>query len=199
MKILAISDEESTLLWDYFKPEYLEDIDLILACGDLSPKYLEFLVTLGHCPLLYVHGNHDARYQKTPPLGCIDIEDQIYVYNGVRILGLGGSMRYSIGAHQYTEEEMRKRVRKLWWKLRKSKGFDILLTHAPAKGHGDMDTRAHTGFETFVELMDKYEPVYHIHGHVHLNYAPRASRVRAYNKTTLINAYEKYVFEFEKS
>ena len=59
MKILAISDKESELLWDYFKPSYLADIDLILACGDLDPRYLEFLVTLGHCPLLYVHGNHD--------------------------------------------------------------------------------------------------------------------------------------------
>ena len=197
MKILAISDEESQLLWDYFKPEYLADIDLILACGDLSPRYLEFLVTLGHCPLLYVHGNHDARYKKTPPLGCVDIEDQIYVHNGVRILGLGGSMRYSPGEHQYTEVEMKKRARKLWWKLRKHKGFDILLTHAPAKGHGDMDTRTHSGFETFVELMDKYEPSYHIHGHVHLNYGPRMERIRAYKNTTLINAYEKYVFEFE--
>ena len=68
MKILAISDHESKLLWDYFKPEYLKDIDLILACGDLDPRYLEFLVTLGHCPLLYVHGNHDEGYKKHRPL-----------------------------------------------------------------------------------------------------------------------------------
>ena len=41
MKILAISDEESKLLWDYFDRKYLADIDLILACGDLDPRYLE--------------------------------------------------------------------------------------------------------------------------------------------------------------
>ena len=28
--------------------------------------------------LLYVHGNHDARYQDDPPLGCICIEDQMF-------------------------------------------------------------------------------------------------------------------------
>ena len=197
MKILAISDEESELLWDYFRPEYLKDIDLILACGDLDPRYLEFLVTFAHCPLLYVHGNHDEKYKKIPPLGCIDIEDQIYVHNGVRILGLGGSRRYRPGEHQYTEKEMQKRVRKLWFKLRKQKGFDILLTHAPARGQGDMDSPVHAGFETFLELMDKYKPSYHIHGHVHLNYTPGAKRIRTYKETTLINAYERYVFEFE--
>lgn len=197
MKILAISDHESELLWDYFKPEYLKDIDLILACGDLKPAYLEFLVTLGHCPLLYVHGNHDERYKKNPPLGCVNIEDKIYVHNGVRILGLGGSMRYRPGEHQYTERQMRKRARKLWLKLRKHGGFDILLTHAPAQGQGDMDTPAHAGFETFLTLMDKYHPAYHIHGHVHLNYNLGAPRIRTYNQTTIINAYEKYILEFD--
>lgn len=197
MKILAISDKESELLWDYFKPSYLADIDLILSCGDLDPKYLEFLVTLGHCPLLYVHGNHDTKYKQTPPLGCVNIEDKIYVHNGIRILGLGGSRKYREAEHQYTEAQMRKRSRKLWSKLMYHKGFDILLTHAPARGLGDLDTPAHAGFETFVNLLDKYQPSYHIHGHVHLNYTPGASRIRKYNNTTLINAYERYVFDYE--
>lgn len=196
MKILAISDTESKLLWDYFKPKYLEDIDLILACGDLDPRYLEFLVTLAHCPLLYVHGNHDEKYKKIPPLGCVNIEDKIYVHNGIRILGLGGSMRYRPGEHQYTEAQMRKRSRKLWLQLWRHKGFDILLTHAPAEGLGDLNTPVHAGFSTFVKLIDKYQPSYHIHGHVHLNYNPGMKRILQHNNTTIINAYEKYVFDF---
>ncbi len=197
MKILAISDHESKLLWDYFKPEYLKDIDLILACGDLDPRYLEFLVTLGHCPLLYVHGNHDEGYKKHRPLGCVNIEDKIYVHNGVRILGLGGSRRYRPGEHQYTERQMRRRMHNLWLSLKWHGGFDILLTHAPARGQGDLDTPVHAGFETFLTLMDKYEPSYHIHGHVHLNYTPGAIRTRNYKNTTIINAYEKYILDFE--
>lgn len=35
------------------------------------------------------------------------IEDTVYVHNGVRILGLGGSMRYNSGVFQYTEWQMR--------------------------------------------------------------------------------------------
>ena len=103
MRILAIADQESPLLWDYFDRSYLEGIDLILSCGDLKPQYLSFLATFAHAPILYVHGNHDDRYEETPPDGCICIEDKIYIHNGVRILGLGGSMRYKPGAHQYTE------------------------------------------------------------------------------------------------
>lgn len=103
MRILAIADQESPLLWDYFDRSYLEGIDLILSCGDLKPQYLSFLATFAHAPILYVHGNHDDRYEETPPDGCICIEDKIYIHNGVRILGLGGSMRYKPGAHQYTQ------------------------------------------------------------------------------------------------
>ena len=107
MKILAIADEESKYLWEYYERSKLAGIDLIISCGDLDPDYLSFLVTLSSVPVLYVHGNHDGKYVKSPPEGCICIEDKIYVHKGVRILGLGGSMRYSSGKHQYTERQMK--------------------------------------------------------------------------------------------
>lgn len=195
MKILAIADHESPLLWDYFDKSYLEGIDLILSCGDLKPQYLSFLATFTQAPVLYVHGNHDDRYEETPPDGCICIEDKIYVHEGVRILGLGGSMRYKPGEHQYTQSQMRWRVRRLWWSLKFSKGFDILLTHSPAYQFNDGDDLPHRGFEVFRTLLDKYKPAFFVHGHVHLNYGRKYSRLSAYNETQVINAYEKYIFE----
>lgn len=195
MKILAIADHESPLLWDYFEKSYLEGIDLILSCGDLKPQYLSFLATFTQAPVLYVHGNHDDRYEETPPDGCICIEDKIYVHEGVRILGLGGSMRYKPGEHQYTQSEMRWRVRRLWWSLKFRKGFDILLTHSPAYQFNDGDDLPHRGFEVFRTLLDKYKPAFFVHGHVHLNYGRKYSRLSAYNDTQVINAYEKYIFE----
>ena len=45
MRILAIADEESPYLWDYFEKSKLEGIDLIISCGDLAPEYLSFLAT----------------------------------------------------------------------------------------------------------------------------------------------------------
>ena len=85
MKILVVADVESKSLWDYFSPEKLEDIDLIISCGDLNSNYLQFLVTFGHCPLLFVRGNHDSGYDRRPPEGCICIEEQVYNHNGLRI------------------------------------------------------------------------------------------------------------------
>lgn len=172
MRILVISDEESKSLWDYYDESKLKGIDLILSCGDLSPKYLSFLVTFAKAPLLYVYGNHDV----AEPEGCICIEDQIYEYKGLRILGLGGSMRYKPGPHQYTEAQMRRRIALLWWQLIRKRGFDILLTHSPAYQLGDGDDLPHRGFQCFLELMDKYKPKYFIHGHMHLNYGGRGKR-----------------------
>ena len=78
MKILAVSDVESKALWDYFDKSRLEDIDLILSCGDLDPNYLSFLATFAHGPVLYIHGNHDTGYERTPPEGCVCIENRVF-------------------------------------------------------------------------------------------------------------------------
>ena len=198
MKILLLSDVESKYLWDFFEKSKVKDIDLIISCGDLKPSYLSFLVTLANVPVLYVHGNHDGRYERTPPEGCTCIEDDIFVYNGVRILGLGGSMQYNYGPHQYTEKQMCTRVRKLWFKLWKHHGFDILVTHAPAYRYNDGEDLPHTGFQVFHKLLQKYHPRYFVHGHVHMNYNWRGkkSRESAYDEhTTVINAYERYIIE----
>lgn len=195
MKILVLADTESLYLWDYFDKSKLEGIDLILSCGDLHPHYLSFLATFFPGPVLYVHGNHDDCYEKTPPEGCICIDGKLYEYEGIRILGLGGSMRYKDGLNQYTQRQMDRRIQKLypfiWWK----KGFDILLTHSPAWQINDGKDLPHTGFKGFRYLMERYSPRYFIHGHMHLSYGPSAKRKCVYGETTIINAYERYIIE----
>lgn len=198
MKILVLADEESKYLWDYFEKSKLEGIDLIISCGDLKPQYLSFLATFAKAPVLYVHGNHDGKYDDAPPEGCICIDDDIYVHKGIRILGLGGSQCYNFGSYQYTEKEMRGRVRRLFWKLKKHKGFDILVAHSPAKELNDGEDLPHMGFQVFRELLDKYKPKYFLHGHVHLTYNWQQQRLCMYhNHTIVINAYERYTFEYE--
>ena len=195
MKILALSDEECPALYDYYTPGKLDEYDLIISCGDLNAKYLSFIVTMARVPVLYVHGNHDTNYERTPPEGCDCIEDQIIVYNGLRILGLGGCRRYHPGPHQYTEKEMRRRIRKLWFQLWRHKGVDIVVTHAPPFGVGDDDDPAHRGFEALLELIDKYHPKYLLHGHTHLSYGTDQTREREYHGTKVINVCQKYVLE----
>lgn len=195
MKILAISDEPCDALWEYYTPGRLKDYDLIISSGDLKAGYLSFLVTMARCPLLYVHGNHDESYAKTPPEGCDCIDDQFVVYNGVRILGLGGCPWYHPGQHQYTERQMRRRIRRLRYQLWKHKGVDIVVTHAPPQGVGDLEDRTHRGFEAFLELIDRYHPQYLLHGHVHLRYSHGLPREHSYNGTRVINVCERYTLE----
>ena len=195
MKILCLADEENKAYWDYFRKEKLDDIDLILSCGDLKADYLTFLVTMGHAPLLYIHGNHDEGYRARPPEGCDCIDGNLVTVKGLRIMGLGGSLMYSGGPHQYTEQQMERRIRRMKLKLMRAGGVDIILTHAPARGYGDQEDPAHRGFEAFFPLLDKYRPQYLIHGHVHKRYSSKMERVLHYGDTTIINASGRYVLE----
>lgn len=199
MKILALSDVECKAFYDFYVPGRLDEYDLIISCGDLKPQYLSFIVTMTRVPLLYVHGNHDERYEKLPPEGCDCIEDKLIVYKGLRILGLGGCRQYRPGAHQYTEAEMRWRIFKLKWKIRKHKGVDIVVSHAPLEGVGDGEDYAHRGFGAFLDFVDKYKPKYWLHGHVHMNYNLENVRQREYNGTKVINAYERYVLDIPQT
>lgn len=200
MKILAVSDVPSKALWDYCTRERLEGIDLILSCGDLPKRYLEHLTNFTAAPILYVHGNHDGSYYKNEPGGCICVDDEVYVWQGLRIMGLGGCIHYnSEDTYQYSERAMRRRIRRLWLAAHRVGGIDLLLTHSPALGLNDGKDNAHRGFACFNDLLDEYEPKWFVHGHVHLNYDAKLPRVCTRGETTVINATERYVFEIPSS
>ena len=187
VNILCVADEEDKGLWDFYTPDKLQGLDLIISCGDLDSDYLQFLVTMANCPLLYVHGNHDSSYVRKPPFGCICIEDEIFNFRGLRILGLGGSMRYKDGEHMYTEGQMRRRIMKLGAGLMMTAGFDVLVSHAPAKGWGDLDDLPHQGFECFNSLLERYHPAYMLHGHVHKAYGHFCQELIHPGGTRIIN------------
>ena len=183
MKILAVSDEESNILWSERVKEVAHDIDLIISCGDLRKEYLEFLVTMINAPLLYVFGNHDEDGSE----GGICIDGRVYEFEGVRFLGLGGSMRYRQGKNMYSEEEMRRRFWKVWPKIWLRGGIDVLVTHAPPKGYGDLDDTAHRGFEIFNRIIERYHPKYMLHGHIHKSYGRVQQEHEHEAGTTIIN------------
>lgn len=165
-----------------------------MSAGDLKPEYLEFLVTMSRADVLYIHGNHDSCYKNKPPQGCICIDGKLFNYKGIRILDFGGSMRYSMGKCQYTEKEMKKRIRRCKLSIIKNSGFDILLTHAPAAGINDMQDLPHRGFKCFSDLIENYNPKCFIHGHIHRNYV-NFVREQKIGNTIVINAFEKYIIE----
>lgn len=192
MKILAISDVESKHLLDFFDPKKYEDVDLILSAGDLKGTYLSYVVTMVNKPLLYVHGNHDISLMNAPAEGCECIDDGVIKFNGLRIAGLGGCMTYNGKELQFTEAEMAWRIKKNILKYRK--GIDILLTHAPVFGIGDGKDQAHVGYQSFIKMLDKYNPKLMVHGHMHLNYGI-CKREHRYKETRIVNAFDHYIIE----
>ncbi len=196
MRILALSDEECPALWDHYQPGRLDGYDLILSAGDLKADYLSFLVTMAHAPLLYVHGNHDEGYNRRPPEGCDCIDDQLVIYRGLRILGLGGCLQYRPDAPwQFTERQMARRIARLRLALFRAGGVDVVVTHAPPFGFGDGEDLPHRGFRCFQKLLDRYHPLYFLHGHVHMRGYPLPIRELSYEGTRIVNVSERYELE----
>src|SRR5437868_14180469 len=110
IKILAVADAVSPLLYDYFCPERWQDVDLVLSAGDLPPEYLDFLASSLNVPVFYVRGNHDGSYGTAAYQGGESAHGRILQYRGLRVVGFAGSQRYKDGPLQYSETEMRRIV-----------------------------------------------------------------------------------------
>lgn len=193
-RILAIADEVADSLYG----ETLEKLrpDLIVSCGDLPAEYLENLLTRAGVPLVYVLGNHDpdptldshspsawlpamARAdahlddrRPAGPEGGDSAEGRVVVASGLRLAGLGGSLRYKQGPNQYSQAEMRWRALRLETRTRVGRalgrgGVDVLVTHAPPLGLGDAADLPHQGFAAFHRLVRELRPRLLLHGHVH--------------------------------
>jgi Icc-related predicted phosphoesterase len=137
-------------------------------------------------PVLYVPGNHDPNLQSPDlswmplrseipipgPEGCDNIDGRIVDVRGLRIAGLGGSLRYKEGANQYTQAQMGRRALRLEFlirlkRLRAGRKLDVLVTHAPAFGLAEAKDATHVGFVAFVRLIRNCHPVLAVHGHIH--------------------------------
>jgi Icc-related predicted phosphoesterase len=183
-RILAIADEVEQALYG----EALNRLrpDLIVSAGDLPFDYLENLVTRANVPLVYVPGNHDpdlARIVRSNgtwsvpedvlpgPQGCDAADGLLLEASGLRIAGLGGSIRYKEGPNQYTQTQMRWRALRLEARARLRLGLrgalDVLVAHAPPLGVGDGEDPAHQGFAALHRLVGQLRPRLLVHGHVH--------------------------------
>lgn len=199
MRLLTVSDEVVPAIYSLNIKERFADVQCVLGCGDLPYYYLEFIVTMLGTPCFYVYGNHDGVEQTAAgealeePRGCVSLEGRSIVHNGLLIAGLGGSIRYNNDkAPQYTENEMLVRVwrlapRLVLNKMRHGRYLDILLTHAPPLGIHNGPDRPHRGFRAFLGFMNRYNPRYLIHGHIHRSYGFSAVTETRYRNTLVLN------------
>ncbi len=198
MKILSVSDRVEPSLYEPGAYKAFKGIEMILSCGDLPSEYLTYLVTVFNVPLFYVKGNHDIGYEYNPPRGCTDIHGKVTTCKGVRIFGLEGSRWYNGGPAQYTEAQMLvntwKAKPKIWW----NKGLDIMICHSPPRGINDRKDHCHRGFKCFEKLIHKYSPKYLLHGHIHSYFKNRKERITVVDKTSVINTFGYYIFDYRK-
>lgn len=192
MKLLCISDQVESLLHGPTLDHYARGVDAVISCGDLPFEYLEYIVTFLGVPVYYVLGNHDPDDEKFPG-GCTPLDGRVVEAGGVVLAGLSGSQFYSGEGNQYTERQMRLKAFELSTRIRARALIGrpkptVFVTHAAPLGFGDAEDHAHTGFESFLTLMDRHAPKLWLHGHVHL-YGPDQKRVTHRDKTKIVNVF----------
>jgi calcineurin-like phosphoesterase family protein len=196
-KVLAVSDEVVAKLWtDHVRRL---NVDLVVGAGDLPFDYLEYLAGALDRPCVFVPGNHDADlggYTNVRglwtragmpadwpgPMGGVNVDGAVVDVAGLRIAGLGGSIRYNEGPNQWTERQQARRSRRMarlagWRRLRDGRGVDVLLTHSPPAGCGDVpDDPPHRGFACLHDTVRRLRPKLLLHGHIHPHGAPTPDR-----------------------
>ena len=189
MKVLVVTDLEDKLLYDCFRKERVEGVELIVSCGDLRADYLDFLMTMVNRPMIYVRGNHDDELNAKPPLGGICIENKVYRFGGVRFFGLGGCKGAQQGAlNRYSENSMRMRILKSEPSIALSRGIDVFVAHSPVRGYGDVEgSHTHEGFDCFNDFLGRHKPAIMLHGHVHNNYGRVRTEFDHPSGTKIIN------------
>ena len=75
-----------------------------------------------------------------------------------------------VAPKQLTEEEMRKKLSRLYQRSKSNASVDIIVSHYPALGIGDGQDTTHRGYQSIREFVIKMQPAYFIYGHNHLNY-----------------------------
>jgi Icc-related predicted phosphoesterase len=218
MKVLCIADHVDPFIYSAGIKSRFKDVDLVLSAGDLALEYYDYIISSLNKPLYFVFGNHHLtsrnRYeQRSDPLsaplmpdwqggvGATCLEGRVVRAGGLLLAGLGGSIWYNGGDHQYTDFTMFLAMLRLlpgmaWNRLVRGRWLDILVTHAPPYGINDLPDACHTGFRVFLWFMRTFRPRYLVHGHVHL-YDRNATREARYADTIVLNAYDHTVIELE--
>jgi Icc-related predicted phosphoesterase len=203
IKIVAISDPHGNL------PE-IPDCDLLLIGGDVTPKWLEdgeyhkirywfrndFADWLGQFdfPKVAIGGNHDKVFQDSPglpyDLPWTYLKNKATIVHGLLIWG--SPMSPSFGNWAFMETDAA--LSKYWDNI--PEDVDILMTHGPAFGIGDVTTfytygePKHVGSATLRNKLvyDKYPQLkLHVSGHIHEAYGTYPSQ-RLDGEYTAINA-----------
>ena len=200
MKVLSISDTIIPTIHSPAITEEFQDIDFVIACGDLPYYYQEYIIKRLNIPLYFVRGNHDKLVEygqgeeRKGPRGGTDMHLHIARQDGILLAGIEGCIRYNHWGHfQYTRTEMWGHFLHLAPGLLLNRLFygrylDVLITHAAPWGIHDKPDWTHQGVRAFNMIIRLFKPRYHFHGHNHIYETDKIVETQV-GDTLVINTY----------
>lgn len=209
MTILVISDthEQHNFLDQYlYDPEIINDVDVIVHCGDASNTksaainnnelhdFLEWYSDLDFPTKIFVPGNHDVSWEA----GMIKESDypdiEFLIHESINIDGVNffGSPYTPTFGTGWAYNKARHHIGKLWEEI--PDDTNILITHGPPKGVLDLSHISGSNFEAvgckslFNRVFELPQLKYHLFGHIHDEKNILNSGYRIYNDIVFINA-----------
>jgi uncharacterized protein len=203
IQILAVSDQVDPRIHTATVRERMKSVDLVVGCGDVPARYLEFLADALDRPVYFVLGNHHEELtrkgfegKRYEPMGAMDMGGKVRrdSETGLIIAGFPGSPRYSREtAQQYSNREITWMMYKMWprlmyYRLRYGRYVDVLISHTPPRFINDREDIPHRGFPPLRTFLSRFKPAVHLHGHIHI-YDRNEKVETPFCETTVINVY----------
>ncbi|XP_064489974.1 metallophosphoesterase domain-containing protein 1-like [Ornithodoros turicata] len=185
--------------------------DVLLHAGDFTRRgslqevicFNDFLGSLPHRHKFVIAGNHELSFDpskvkhsapysiQTPQQditrqakqhlrNCVYLEDQAVSVYGIKIYGSPWQPEFAGWAFNVPRG---RQLLDIWDRI--PEDTDVLLTHTPPIGHGDLCIMGtHVGCVELLSVVQKrVKPLYHIFGHIHEGYG-----ITSDGQTTFINA-----------
>lgn len=188
MRVVCISDTHG-LHEDLTVP----DGDLLIHAGDLTGHgslrevalARDFLAALPHPHKVVIAGNHDFAFEREAAAAVALLDGVTYLLDaehrveGLRIWGSPWQPWFFDWAFNL---ERGAAIRAKWDLI--PQGIDVLVTHGPPRGHGDLTARCElAGCEDLLAAVRRVKPRWHVFGHIHEGYGTTRE-----NDTRFINA-----------
>jgi predicted phosphohydrolase len=152
--------------------------DLLIVAGDLTyrgrlpelEEVLKFLQALPHKHKVMIAGNHDFCFENAQKLlarkmvadhGLTYLQDDATAIEGKLIYGSPWQPWF----HNWAFNQYRGDLHKIWAKI--PANVDILVTHGPPYGYGDMTGHGRVGCEELLTELKVKKPKYLFFGHIH--------------------------------
>jgi Icc-related predicted phosphoesterase len=175
MRIVCLSDTHNLA-----EHGVLPDGDLLIHAGDLTMggtheevcRAHAWLARLPHRHKIVIAGNHDFLFERQPASArslmreVVYVEDEQVEIDGLRIWGSPWQPWFFDWAFNLARGPA---IRAKWDLI--PSGIDILVTHGPPAGHGDLTDRGErVGCADLLVAVRRILPRLHVFGHVHEGY-----------------------------